>query len=223
MKNIKLIIFDVNQTLFHLKELEKRFKKIGLKKELCDLWFNNVLKEGFSLGCLGIFKPFRVIGLNQLNSILEINRVKKITKNSLYILNGFTKLKAHKDIKKSFKILKRKNIRIATLTNGHAKITKELLKRNQLFDYVDSCFSVDDVNRWKPFPEPYLNVLKHYKIKPSQSIMIASHAWDIAGAKNAGLNTAFIENYEGKFKPYYKKPDIIGKTVFEAINKIFKL
>ena len=221
MKNlnqIKLVIFDVNQTLFHLKELEKRFKQIGLKKYHCELWFNNVLKEGFALGCLGIFKPFKSIGLDQLKSILE--KRNQSSESVQYILEGFSKLKAHKNIKESFRLLKKKKIKIATLTNGHSVITKILLKKNGLFDYVDHCFSVDDVKRWKPFPEPYLQVLDHYKIKPDRAIMIASHSWDIAGAINVGLNSGYIQNYEGQFKTYYKKPNISGKTVLEVIKKI---
>ena len=221
MKNlnqIKLVVFDVNQTLFHLRELEKRFKQIGLKKYHCELWFNNVLKEGFSLGCLGIFKPFKSIGLDQLKSILV--KEKKPSKSSQYILEGFSELKAHKNIKESFKLLKKKKIKIATLTNGHSGITKILLKKNGLSKYVDHCFSVDDVKKWKPFPEAYQQVLHHYKIKPNKAIMIASHAWDIAGAMNAGLNSGYIENYEGRFKSYYKKPDISGETVLEVIKKI---
>lgn len=33
---IELVIFDVNQTMFSLNELQKRFKKSGLKKDLVD-------------------------------------------------------------------------------------------------------------------------------------------------------------------------------------------
>ena len=71
MPKIKLVIFDVNETLFSFDELEKRFKKVGLDPYYCKLWFSNVLKEGFALNSIKKFVPFRVIGENQIIKMLE--------------------------------------------------------------------------------------------------------------------------------------------------------
>ena len=46
---IKLVIFDVNQTMFSLSEIERLFQINKLRKGLVDVWFNSVLKEGFSI------------------------------------------------------------------------------------------------------------------------------------------------------------------------------
>ena len=45
---IDLVIFDVNQTMFSLNALKKKFKEFGLKQSLVNNWFLSVLKEGFS-------------------------------------------------------------------------------------------------------------------------------------------------------------------------------
>ena len=45
MKRIELIIFDVNQTMFSLKKIEKEFEKLGLNQLFCEIWFNSVLKK----------------------------------------------------------------------------------------------------------------------------------------------------------------------------------
>ena len=187
MKNIKLIIFDVNQTLFHLSEIEKRFKLVGLNKKHADIWFNSVLKEGFALGCLKLYIPFKNIALAQIENLLTQNKNKNSSRNARFIIKGFVKLKAHKEVSKSFRKIYKKKILMVTLTNGDSEITKVLLKNNKLEQYIDHCFSVDDVKCWKPFKKPYLNVIKHYKIRPSEAIMVASHAWDLTGAKKAGL------------------------------------
>ena len=44
---IDLVIFDVNQTMFSLNALKKKFKEFGLKQNLVNSWFLSVLKEGF--------------------------------------------------------------------------------------------------------------------------------------------------------------------------------
>ena len=45
--NIKLVIFDVNQTMFNLSEIEFRFKSIKLNPNSVNLWFTSILKRGF--------------------------------------------------------------------------------------------------------------------------------------------------------------------------------
>jgi len=47
-KKIRLAIFDVNQTIFNLNEIKRRFKKENINPLLVDQWFVNILKEGFA-------------------------------------------------------------------------------------------------------------------------------------------------------------------------------
>ena len=49
MKKIRLVIFDVNQTMFSLNKIENELAKLGVNPKFCDIWFNSVLKEGFAL------------------------------------------------------------------------------------------------------------------------------------------------------------------------------
>ena len=44
---IRLVIFDVNQTMFNLSEIEFRFKSIKTKSNSVNLWFTSILKRGF--------------------------------------------------------------------------------------------------------------------------------------------------------------------------------
>ena len=52
------------------------------------------------------------------------------------------------------------------------------------------------------------------KISCQNSLMIAAHAWDINGAKNAGLKTGYITRYEKVFSNIYSKPDMVVKIVY---------
>ena len=57
-----LVIFDVNQTMFSLNALKKKFKEFGLKQSLVNNWFLSVLKEGFSSSLSQRFVDFKTIG-----------------------------------------------------------------------------------------------------------------------------------------------------------------
>ena len=71
-------------------------------------------------------------------------------------------------------------------------------------------FFIEDIKLWKPNKKIYEYVCDKMGYDVSESKMIASHSWDIHGAKTAGLKTGFIKNYEKVFPSYYEKPDYIG-------------
>ena len=51
-------------------------------------------------------------------------------------------------------------------------------------------------------------------------MLIAAHAWDISGAKNAGLKTAYIIRYEKILGSIYPKPDIVAQDCLSITNRI---
>ena len=59
--NIKLVIFDVNETMFSLQAISEKFEILGLPKLALNIWFSNILKEGFSSSSIGHFHSFKKI------------------------------------------------------------------------------------------------------------------------------------------------------------------
>ena len=221
LSEIKLVIFDVNQTMFSLKEIENSFKIYGLSRRFVDQWFLSVLKEGFSYTLSGKFIDFKTIGQNELQKIfLQKNIICKRTSINR-ILNSFSHLKIHNDVKKSLKLLKKNNLKIITLTNGSKSNTQILLKNNKIEYFIDRCFSIDQFKKWKPHKNVYLSTCELMNIDPKNTLMIAAHGWDINGAKLAGLKTAYITRYEKELSNFYLKPDYVGKDSFEIANKLF--
>ena len=95
-----------------------------------------------------------------------------------------------------------------------------MLKHNKCKKFIDRCFSIEEKKIWKPNREIYHFVCKEMYCKPSRSIMIASHGWDISGAENAGLNTGYLQKYESKLSDFYCKPTYSSKNCFDLIKKI---
>ena len=215
-----LVIFDVNQTMFSLNALKKKFKEFGLKQSLVNNWFLSVLKEGFSSSLSQQFVDFKTIGKNELIKIFLQNNTLYNHKIINSILEEFGNLKVHPDIKTSLKYLKKNKIKIVTLTNGSVLNTKLLLKKNNINNFIDECFSINSFKIWKPAREVYLKTCEKMKIKPGRALMIAAHGWDINGAKLAGLKTAYITRYEKKLSDFYYRPDYVGSDSREIIKKL---
>ena len=69
------------------------------------------------------------IGKNELKKIFLQNK-KPLTEEIITnIMKGFENLEIHDDIRKSLKLLKKKKIKVVTLTNGSDENTRKLLKK----------------------------------------------------------------------------------------------
>ena len=222
MQKIKLIIFDVNQTMFSLNKIENEFNNLGISPLYCDIWFNSVLKEGFALNNINKFITFKDIGISILTNILNINQIRNSEEISKKIIKNFNKLKPVNGLGKSLRNFSLLNIKMATLTNGNKDTTYELLVKNNLDKFITKTFSIDDVECWKPSPKPYLMVTKYFGIKPENTLMVACHSWDLEGAKNVGLQIGYVKKTTEVLPEYIHSPDYQGKNILELSKDVLR-
>ena len=81
--------------------------------------------------------------------------------------------------------------------------------------YFDARYSIEDIKIYKPDLRAYEWVLKKLNVAPNEAMMIAAHGWDVAGAKQAGLQTTFIARPGKALYPLAKKPDHVVKDLHE--------
>jgi 2-haloacid dehalogenase len=87
----------------------------------------------------------------------------------------------------------------AALSNGGFALLTNLVKAAHLpFDCV---LSAELARSYKPDPSVYRTAARLLDVEPGEVLMVAAHGWDLAGAREAGLRTAFVE------RPAEKGPD----------------
>ncbi|HEV2780113.1 MAG TPA: haloacid dehalogenase type II [Actinophytocola sp.] len=80
---------------------------------------------------------------------------------------------------------------VAAVSNGGFALLTNLVKAARLpFDCI---ISAELARHYKPDPEVYLTVAGLLDVQPHEVLMVAAHIWDLTGARNAGLRTAFVE------------------------------
>lgn len=97
---------------------------------------------------------------------------------------------------------------------------KEQLSNANIIDLFDSYHSVDAVQKYKPFNNIYQFVAERENLDISNIAMVASHDWDLFGAKKVGLTTAYIRRKAEIFNPYYPQPDVSDTDLNSLIRKI---
>ena len=80
---------------------------------------------------------------------------------------------------------------VAMLSNGHVALLVDLARHGDLrFDCV---LSAELAHAYKPAPEVYQTAARLLAVDAAELMLVAAHPWDLAGARAAGLRTAFVD------------------------------
>ena len=94
--------------------------------------------------------------------------------------------------------------------------------RRWLRPLFQSVLSVEDVGLSKPRGEVYGHAASVLGIAPGDLCLVAAHAWDVHGAKAAGLKTAFVSRGQ-PFPATMLAPDVIGDELADTAKAISAL
>jgi 2-haloacid dehalogenase len=218
-----VVAFDVVGTLFSLEPLRLRLTEAGFPETALAEWFSRFLHAAVSLDLVDVFKPFRDVAIATLEVMAAEHRLASSTSTAQKIIQGLSELPAYPDVRPSFQGLLDAGIRIVALTNGSAQTTQHLLKQAALETFVEGVVSIDEVRHWKPRTEVYLHAANVAGVPPVRMCLVAAHAWDILGAKHAGLLTAWVARKEKKFHTAMQAPDVTGDSLTDVVAKIVDL
>ncbi|GAA3673646.1 haloacid dehalogenase type II [Nonomuraea antimicrobica] len=203
----QVVIFDVNETLTDMEPLRARFEEVGLSGEQMTTWFASVLRDGFALTVSGGFAEFARIAADVLRGLrLDDAAV-------AYVLSGFAGLGVHPDVPEGMRALRAAGIRLFTMTNGAAAMTRGILDRAGLLDLVEATLDVSGPRAWKPARAAYEYAVGQAGVSPGVAALVAVHPWDVDGAQRAGLTGAYLDRDGGAYPsvmsaPHVSAPDL---------------
>ena len=213
------VVFDVVETLFGLQPVADTLTGFALDESTLPMSFTRMLRDAFALGCTGGYRPFaEVFDASLMVVAPALDDAQRRT-----VLSAFGSLTVHPDVRPAFERLRSARIRIATLTNGSVTNTERLLERHGLAELVEMTISVDEVKVWKPRPEPYRHALVRLGLPADRVAMVAVHAWDVHGARAAGLMTGWASRLERVHAAVFDPPDVQGADLVEVIDALLAL
>jgi 2-haloacid dehalogenase len=202
-------VFDVIETIFPLEPLRPRLAALGLGDRL-DLYFTRILRDAFALDAAGRFVPFREVARGALEVLAAQRGLAPDAAALEAVLEGFQTLDPAPDVRPAMERLRAGGVLVATLSNGGVEATRALLERCGLLPLVTRVMGVDEIRRYKPGPEIYLHAARTLGLDPARLAMIAVHAWDLEGARRAGLVTGWASRLERRYHPAMAPPDVAG-------------
>ena len=111
---------------------------------------------------------------------------------------------------------------LTTLSNGGMAHLVDV-NRAALLPF-DCVLSTELVRTYKPDPRVYRLVPDLLAVRPEESMMVASHAYDLAAAAGQGMRTAFVRRAQewgtGKPEPLDISVDIVADDFFDLASQL---
>ena len=220
MKNIKAIIFDAYGTLFDVNSAAEKCKnKIGDKWEsFASYWRTTQLEYTWLRSLMGKHKDFWKITEDSLNKSMKVFLIDNKMKNEL--LNLYRILNTFPEVKDVLNQLKKKNYKLAILSNGTPELLSNLVRSNNLDNIFDDIFSIEEVGIYKPDAKVYDIPIKKYKIKKEEIAFLSANTWDVSGGGNYGYNSIWVNRNQNIFDNLDYNPRYKIKNLLELMQLI---
>lgn len=221
-KNIppKLLLLDVYETILDMSEIEKRVNYVLGSKRGYVIWFELFMQYSFVDNSMNQFHDFQAIGqatLQMASQLLKSN----ISQEEMEGILELTKhLPLKEGVQKGLSSLRDQDFRLAALTNSPEQIVTTRMERTGLISYFEKVLSAESVKKYKPAVEVYRWAAESLELEPGEILLVSVHGWDLAGAANAGMRTAYVKQSHQMLYPLAPEPEIICKDLYELTQKL---
>ncbi len=220
MKNIKAIIFDAYGTLFDVNSAAEKCKeKIGDKwEDFANYWRITQLEYTWLRSLMNRHKDFWQVTEDSLNKSIKKFEIDQNMRSEL--LNLYKILSTYPEVKKTLEELKRKNFKLAILSNGTPDLLNQLVKSNSLQEFFDDVFSIETVGIYKPNADVYNIPIKKYNISKNEVLFLSSNTWDVSGGGNFGYKSIWVNRNNNIFDNLDYSPEFELKNLKDLLDII---
>ena len=216
----RVLVFDVNETLLDVAALDPLFARVFGEPSVRREWFGQMLQNAFVSTITGTYRDFGALAMAAFTMVAERHSVTPSDADRKELRDGMRQLPPHPEVRGALEHVRDAGFRLATLTNSTAEVGGMQIANAGLRDLFEQTLSADAVQRLKPAPEPYRMAAERLGVSIGEVRLVAAHAWDIAGALNAGCVAAFVARPGQVLDPAAPRPDIVGADLREAAERI---
>jgi 2-haloacid dehalogenase len=217
MPGPNVIFFDVNETLLDMSDVQTSVaQRLGGRSELVPLWFSTMLHHSLVDTVTGRYHDFSEIGVNALLMVARTNDIPLSEEDAFNaIVPPMQALPPHKDVIEALQTLRASGFTLISLTNSPREGMKAQLKNAGLTRLLDDQLSIEDIGIYKPDLRAYEWALDKAGAAAGEAMLVAAHGWDVAGARAAGLQAAFVSRSGKTLYPLAIEPDHVVRDLGE--------
>lgn len=218
--------FDIYGTLFDMRTVYPTLKGMKDPEDFYRLWRFKLLHYMAITTAIGKFVDLPVLReltydfcVKELGENADARIKREFLDSSLY-LDPFS------DTRPGLERLRAAGIKLVALSTGLKSDLVAMFERVKLLDAFDHIITNKEAGIYKPHTRSYTYAVERLGTQASDMWMVASHPWDLIGARSAGLEPAWLRRAElaglesRTYDTIDEEPKVIGSTFGEVIDQI---
>ena len=209
MNKPPLIAFDVNETLLSLAPIQAKLEGVFGADPPVGEWFALMLHGSLVANAIGNYRPFGDIGVEALLTVAVKRGLSLRGEEAVDVVSEMMNLPPHPDVPDALERLHDAGFVMVALTNGSTVLATDQINNAGLGPFLRRVISVEEVERFKPDPAPYLHAADVMGVAIGDLTLVAAHDWDCAGATAAGAGTVFVKRPGAVWSIPADMPDVV--------------
>ena len=161
-------------------------------------------------------KDFWQVTEDSLDKSMKAFKIDPSMRNEL--LDLYKILSTFPEVKEVLQNLKKKDYKLAILSNGTPTLLNELVTNNNLDNIFDDIFSIEEVGIYKPDSKVYNLPIKKYQIKKDEVAFLSANTWDVSGGGNYGYSSIWVNRNNNIFDNLDYKPKNEVKNLKQLLD-----
>lgn len=210
--------FDVYGTLVDPLALAEPLRALVGEQAVrfAGLWRIKQLEYSFRRGLMRRYVDFDICTEQALRYTQQTLHCDLPESDQGRLLEAYLYLPVFPEVVASLAALKAQGHRLVAFSNGVETSIRALLANAGVLPYLEDVVSVDDLRTFKPDPEVYAYLARRTGRVPAETWLVSSNAWDVIGAKAAGLRAAWVKRQsDAVFDPWDVEPDVVVSRLDE--------
>ncbi len=181
-----------------------------------ELWRSKQLEYSFRRGLMRHYVDFDACTRQALRYTQQALRCALPESDQDRLLEAYLYLPLFPEVAASLTAFQTQGHRLVAFTNGVEASIRALLGNAGVLSQLEDVVSVDDLRTFKPDPSVYAYLARRTGHAPAQTWLVSSNAWDVIGAKAAGLRAVWVKRQpDAVFDPWEMEPDRVVRGLDE--------
>ena len=163
------------------------------------LWRQKQVEYSFRVTIMDRYRDFRWITERSLQFALASHGISLPAERRADLIGLYDHLEPFADAPQALRQLAAAGQQAVVFSNGSPAMIGSCLANSGLGDHLDGWFSVHELGAFKPAAAVYRHLASTLQVEPDQVRMVSCNAFDIDGARAAGLDTVWVNRSGGPF------------------------
>ncbi len=215
--------FDVYGTLVDPLDLDETLRRfVGERADrFSQLWREKQIEYTWRRALMREYEDFGVCTRQALDFAALSLGVDLSSDDREGLVEEYQNLQPFPDVVPGLERLRSEGHALVAFSNGVEQTVRELLGRGGVLDRLEAVVSVDDLRTFKPDPEVYRYLARRLNRPVGETWLVSSNAWDVVGAKSAGLRAAWVRRSpKAVFDPWATEPDLIVEDLGQLVGNL---